>query len=285
MTTRRTSPTVRRRRLAAIMRQFRKDARKTREEAATFAGISPVTISRIEAATHNPKPGDIAMLCRLYGLGEQETDELVTLARQCRIKGWWQKYDLPEIVSSYTGLEEEASTIRQYSVDVLPGLLQTDSYVRALLGAELRTYSEEEIERMVAVRMKRQERLVGDDPLKTWFVINEDAVRRQVGGSAVRQEQLQHLLAASRNDNVDLQVLPLEAGAHPAIASGGFSILGFPEPLDPDVVYLELRLNGLYLEQPTEVETYGVLFNQLRARALGPDESRSLITELADGLS
>jgi transcriptional regulator with XRE-family HTH domain len=263
------------------MRQLRRDAKKTREEAAAFAGISPVTISRIEAAAHNPKPGDIAMLCRFYDLGEQETDELVTLARQCRIKGWWQKYDLPEIVSAYTGLEEEANTIQQYSVDVLPGLLQTEAYLRALLAAELRTYSEGEIDRMVAVRMKRQERLTADNPLKTWFVLNEDGIRRLVGGPEVMREQLQRLVDVSRGDNVDLQVLPFGAGAHPAIASGGFSLLNFPERIDPDVVYLELRLNGLYLEEPIEVETYALLFNQLRARALGPDESRSLIKEVS----
>ncbi|MFI0374285.1 helix-turn-helix domain-containing protein [Actinomadura sp. 1N219] len=284
MTTRRTSPTVRRRRLAAIMRQLRKDAKKTREEAATFASISPVTISRIEAAAHNPKPGDIAMLCKFYALGEQETDELVTLARQCRIKGWWQKYDVPEIVSAYTGLEEEADSMRQYSLDVIPGLLQTDAYVRAMAAAELRTYSEEEIDRMVDVRMKRQERLGGDGPLKSWFVVNEDAIRRRVGGSGVMRGQLQHLVAASCRDNVDLQVLPFETGAHPAIANGGFSILGFPEQVDPDVVYLELRLNALYLEQPAEIATYSTLFDQLRARALGPEESRSLIKEEAKDL-
>jgi transcriptional regulator with XRE-family HTH domain len=284
MTTRRTSPTVRRRRLAAIMRQLRKEAKKTRDEAAAFAGISPVTISRIEAAAHNPKPGDIAMLCKFYALNDQETDELVTLARQCRLKGWWQQYDLPEIVSSYTGLEEEASTIRQYGVDVLPGLLQGDAYIRAMAAAELRTYPEEEIDRMVAVRMKRQERLAGDSPLKSWFVLNEDVIKRCVGGPEVMREQLKHLLAVSRFHSVDLQVLPFDAGAHPAFAGGGFSILGFPEPVDPDVVYLELRLNGLYLEEPAEVETYSMLFDQLRARALGPDESRSLIDEAVKNL-
>ncbi|RFS87152.1 XRE family transcriptional regulator [Actinomadura spongiicola] len=281
MATRRTSPTVRRRRLAAIMRQLRKDAKKTREEAATFAGISPVTISRIEAAAHNPKPGDIAMLCRFYSLSDRETDELVTLARQCRIKGWWQKYDLPEFVSAYTGLEEEASTLQDYSLDVIPGPLQTDAYVRALHAADLRAYSEEEIDRTVAVRMKRQERFVGDEPLKSWFVLNEDAIRRRVGGSAVMRDQLEHLVAISQRDSVDLQVLPFAAGAHPAIATGGFSILGFPEPVDPDVVYLELRPIGLYLEQADEIATYSAVFDQLRARALGPEESRSLIKEAA----
>ncbi|WP_246178611.1 helix-turn-helix domain-containing protein [Actinomadura decatromicini] len=270
--------------MAAIMRQLRKQSKKTREEAATFAGISPVTISRIEAATHNPKPADIAMLCRFYAVGDRETDELVTLARQCRIKGWWQKYDLPEFVSAYTGLEEEANTLRQYSLDVIPGLLQTDAYVRELLAAEVRTYPEEEIERVVTVRMKRQERLAGGDPLKSWFVVNEDAIRRLVGGSTVMREQLQHLVTASRGDSVDLQVLPFAAGAHPAIAAGGFTVLGFPEPIDPDVVYFELRPNGLYLEQPAEVATYSTLFDQLRARALGPVESRSLIKEAAENL-
>ncbi|GGV22933.1 transcriptional regulator [Actinomadura cremea] len=282
MATRRTSPTVRRRRLAAILRQLRKDAKKTREEAARFASISPVTISRIEAAAHNPKPGDIAMLCKFYELDEQKTDELVALARQCRIKGWWQKYDLPEGIHSYTGLEEEATTIQQYGVDVIPGLLQTDPYVRALIAAELRTHTEAETEQRLAVRNKRWERLSGDDPLKTWFVLNEDSLRRWVGGRAVMRDQLHHLDALSRSRNVEVQVLPFEVGAHPAIANGGFTILGFPEQFDPDVVYLEMALGSIYLEEPTEIETYTQLFNQLRARALGPDESRALIAQVAN---
>jgi hypothetical protein len=137
---------------------------------------------------------------------------------------------------------------------------------------------------MVTVRMKRQERLSGENPLKSWFILNEDVVRRKVGGSKVMREQLDHLVTVSRCDSVDLQILPFDAGAHPAFAGGGFSILGFPEPVDPDVVYLELRLNGLYLEQPAEIETYSMLFDQLRARALGPGESRSLIKEAVNSL-
>ncbi|WP_262401880.1 helix-turn-helix domain-containing protein [Actinomadura sp. CNU-125] len=273
---------MRRRRLAAILRQLRKEAKKTREEAAKFASISPVTISRIEAAAHNPKPGDIAMLCKFYELGDKETDELVALARQCRIKGWWQHYDLPDAISSYTGLEEEVATVQQYSLDVVPGLLQTSPYVRALIDAELKAYSEEEAERMLEVRKKRWVRLEGDDPLKTWCVLNEDVLRRRVGGSKVMREQLHHLVALSRRENVEIQVLAFEAGAHPAIANGGFTILGFPEQLDPDVVYVELPLGNIYLEKPTEIATYTQLFNQLRARALGPNESRSLIAEIAD---
>ncbi|QFG23383.1 helix-turn-helix transcriptional regulator [Actinomadura sp. WMMB 499] len=285
MATKRTSPTVRRRRLAAILRQLRKDAKKTREEAAEFAGISPVTISRIEAAAHNPKPGDIAMLCKFYGLDDQVTDELVALARQCRIKGWWQQYDLPDIVSAYTGLEEEAATIQQYSVDVIPGLLQTEAYIQAVAAAELRAYSEEEVNQAVTVRVTRQERLGVQDPLTAWFVLNEDAIRRQVGGTEVMRGQLHHLLTMSRADGVELQVLPFDAGAHPAIANGAFTVLGFPEQVDPDVVYIELRMGSVYLEKPAEIDTYLQLFNQLRARALGPGESRSMIEEVIASLT
>ncbi|TMQ89816.1 helix-turn-helix domain-containing protein [Actinomadura soli] len=282
MTTRRTSPTVRRRRLAAIMRQLRKDAKKTREEAATFASISPVTISRIEAAAHNPKPGDIAMLCKFYALGEQETDELVTLARQCRIKGWWQKYDdvLLKGFDVYVGLEEEAAELRSYQPELITGLLQTPDYMRALVLAELDVPDEVELERRVTVRMRRQENLLsGDAPDQIWAIVHEGALRLQVGGPDVMRGQLQHLLDLARTNLLTLQVLPFAAGAHPGMQTG-FYLLGFTHPADPDIAYIEYRTGGIFLEHPDEVSVYAKVFDQLRARATGPDEARSLIERI-----
>ncbi|WP_284466998.1 helix-turn-helix domain-containing protein [Actinomadura madurae] len=281
----RTSPTVRRRRLASEMRRLRKESGKTREEAAKFADIAPATISRIEAAVHAPKVADIMALCRFYGLDDERTEVLVTLARQSRQRGWWHQYSgtIPEWFEVYVGLEEEADEILTYENELIPGLLQTESYVRALLRADLRTPTEDEIERRTALRLKRQERLAKADAPKIWAVLNEGAVHRQVGGPQVMREQLQQIIEVSRRDHMNVVVLPYQAGAHPAM-DGPCNVLRFPDPRDPDVVYVQYRQGSLYLEHPSDVGEYVDLFDHLRSRALGPDESRTLIKQVANAM-
>lgn len=281
----RTSPTVRKRRLRAEMQRLRKQSGKSAEEAAKFAGIAVATIYRIEAGTHAPKPADIMALCKFYGVDEARTEVLATLARQSRQRGWWQRYgdNIPAWFEVYVGLEEEATEIRSYDPEGIFGPLQTKDYMRAKMLAEPETPSEEQIEQRVAVRLKRQERLVGDDAPRVWAVLGEAALHREVGGPEVMQEQLKRLIDTSQLSNVTLQVLPFKAGAHPA-GHGAFTTVGFPEPIDPDVVYVEYRLGGLYLERESEVAAYARIFDHLRARALGPDESRVLIARAARGM-
>lgn len=277
----RTSPTVRRRRLASEMRRLRRESGKTREEAARFADIAPATVSRIEAAVHAPKVADIMALCRFYGLDDERTEVLVTLARQSRQRGWWQKYGdaIPAWFEVYVGLEEEVSEIRSYQSEAIFGLLQTEAYARAVLLAD-DDVSPTDGERMLEVRMRRQKVLEGPDRPKLWIIQNEAALRREVGGQAVMREQLDHLAALSHVPGMTIQVLPLVSGAHPSMY-GAFEILGFPDRRDPDVVYIDYRKGCIYLEEPDEVDDYIQLFNQLRARALGPDETRTLIAQIA----
>jgi hypothetical protein len=144
--------------------------------------------------------------------------------------------------------------------------------------------ADDEVERRVAVRMRRQERLSGDDAPKMWIVLNEAALRRQVGGPATMREQLERLIEVSRQTKVVVQVLTFAAGAHPAM-DGAFNILRFPEFADPDVVYVQYRRGSIYLEEASDVDAYAELFDHLRARALGPDESRALIARTADEMS
>ena len=285
MTTR-TSPTVRRRRLASLMRQLREQARKSKDEAATHAGTATRTITRIEAAEHNPSPSVIAMLATFYGLPPKQVDDLVTLCRQSRRKGWWHSYGsaIPTWFEVYVGLEEEVSEIRSYQPEVVFGLLQTEGYIRAMMLADVRVPSDNELEQRVTVRLKRQERLEGDDAAKLWVVLNEAVLHRQVGGPDVMRKQLRHLIAVSRRNNVVLQVLPFTAGAHPA-NDGAFNILGFPEPADPAVVYLQTRLGSAFMEEPGDVAKYTEIFDHLRVEALSQDDSRALITRVADALS
>lgn len=279
----RTSPTVRRRRLAAELRKIRKELGKTREEAARFAGISPVTITRMEAALHSPKPADVLALCKFYEIDEDRTDVLVALARQSRQRGWWQRYGgtIPDWFAFYVGLEEEASKLRTYHPEAIPGLLQTEGYIRAVMLSGIIVPSDEELERRVAVRLKRQERITGHGALKLWAVVHEAALRVEVGGREMMREQLLRLIELSWANNITIQAMPFSAGAHPG-NDGPFNILGFPDRADCDVVYLQNRRGSLYLEDQADIAAYSEIFDHLRARALGPDDSRVLIQRIAD---
>jgi transcriptional regulator with XRE-family HTH domain len=282
----RSSPTVRRRRLAAELRKLRKDSGKTREQVAEFVGCSPVTVTRIESGQSAPRVADAARMLELYGVTGDRREVLITLAREARRRGWWQQHSggIPAWFEVYVGLEEEASEIRSYEPELIPGLLQTERYTRAVMLADVVVPPDEEIERRIAVRMKRQERLDGEDAPKMWVVLNEAALRREVGGRETMREQLRHLTDVSRPSKVVIQVLTYGAGAHPAL-DGAFVILRFPEPADPDVAYIQYRRGSLYLEEPSDVGYYAEVFDHLRARALGPDESRAFIARVADEMT
>ncbi|ACZ00218.1 helix-turn-helix domain-containing protein [Thermomonospora curvata] len=282
----RTSPTVRRRRLAAELKRLRKEAGKTREEVADFVACAPATITKIESAATTAPPAYVARMLELYGVDGAEKEAWLVIAKQARKRGWWQSYNdaIPNWFSVYVGLEQEASKIREYECEIIPGLLQTEGYIRAVMDAAPTIPSDEEVERRVAVRLKRQELLENGDAPDVWVILNEAAVRREVGGPEVMREQLAHLVELSQLNTVTLQVLPFSAGAHPALQHG-FTILGFAEPTDPDVVYVEYATGGLYLELRSEVDIYGTYFDHLRAKALAPDESRRLIMELSQQVS
>ena len=276
----RSSPTVRRRRLAAEMRRLRKESGKTREQVAQFVGCSPVTVTRIESGQSAPRVADAARMLELYGVTGTRREMLITLARETRRRGWWRQYSVTPWFEVYVGLEEEACEIRSYEAEAIPGLLQTEGYARAVMLADVDVPADEEIQRRIAVRMKRQERLTGDDAPKMWVVLNEAALHRQVGGRETMREQLRHLAVVSRPNRVVVQVLTYGAGAHPGM-DGSFVILRFPEPADPDVGYVQYRRGSVYLEEPADVGAYAEVFDHLRARALGPDESRALIARVA----
>jgi transcriptional regulator with XRE-family HTH domain len=282
----RTSPTVRRRRLARELRRLRKEAGLTREEVADHVGIAPATVTKIENASMTPRVADIALMLELYKVDDDRREILMTLTRQSRLRGWWHQFSgaVPQWFEVYLGLEEEACSIRSYDPETIHGLLQTEDYIRAQIWSELQVPADEEIDRLVAVRTKRQERLTADDAPELWIVLNEAAIRRQVGGPETMREQLRHLIDVSRLRTVTLQILPFTAGAHPG-AQGAFNLIGFPEASDPDIVYIEYWKGSIYLEREPDVNDYGQLFNHLRARALGPDESRALVQAVAEEMS
>lgn len=265
------------------MRKCRETAGIAKDAAAAHAGIAVRTITRMEAAEHNVAPAIIESLARFYGLPEKHVDDLVALCRQSRTKGWWHSFGktIPEWFEVYVGLEEEVSELRAYQSEAVFGVLQTEAYIRAMMRADVNPPSDEELDARVQVRLKRQERLTGDDSYKLWAVLNEAVLHRQVGGPEVMREQLHHLIQLSRRSNVVLQVLPFASGAHPG-ADGAFTILGFPEPEDGEVVYLQSRLDSAFLESPESVAAYSEIFDHLRVEALNQGESRSLMMRIVE---
>ncbi|MDN3351478.1 helix-turn-helix transcriptional regulator [Actinomadura sp. DC4] len=280
----RSAPTVKRRRLAAELRRYREAAELTLDEVAERLEWSNAKISRIENARVSVLPRDVKFLLGVYGIDGEPREVLLTLAREARQKGWWHSYGeaIPSWFEVYIGLEAEAVSIRRYESELVPGLLQTEEYATAIFRGFL--MKEDEIEKRVALRMARQERLTGDDAPQLWIVLNESVIRRIVGGPATMHAQLDRLLDASHLPNVTMQVLPFAAGAHPAM-DGAFVILSFPERTDSDVVYLEEQTGGLYLEKGHEIERHALAFDHLRAAALHPDASRRLISDVSDDLS
>jgi transcriptional regulator with XRE-family HTH domain len=275
------SPTVRRRRLALELRRLREAARLTCEEVAEHLECSASKISRVETGRVSVSPRDVRDMLELYGVPAAQRESLVQLARDSRQKGWWHAYSdtMQPQMATYIGLESAASEIRIYEVSLIPGLLQTEDYARAVIRAGMVNSPAEDIERRVSLLMARQPAVVRDDPPKVWAVLDEAALRRRVGGSGLMRLQLEHLLAQAALPNVAVQVIPFAGGAHPAMGRP-FIILVFPERVDTDVVYLEDLTSALYLEDVAEVDRYNVFFNHLRATALSFDDSAALITSV-----
>jgi hypothetical protein len=282
------SPTVKRRRLAAELHACREEANLTIDDVADELEWSAAKISRIENARVRVLPRDVKHLLRIYGVAEggPEWDLMVTLARESHQKGWWHAYGdtLGESFRTYVGLETAATTMRTYESECIPGLLQSEDYARAIIGAALSPGTDDDIDKNVAVRMARQARLSGDESPELWAVVNEAGIRRMVGGATVMRSQLGRLIEASRLPNITLQILPFSAGAHPGM-DGAFMILGFAEPSDPEVQYATSSSGSLFLEGPRELKRSAQIFNHLRALALSIDQSRALITQVRDELT
>ncbi|HEY2948344.1 MAG TPA: helix-turn-helix transcriptional regulator [Micromonosporaceae bacterium] len=280
METERRSPTIRRRRLGAELRRRRESAGVTIESVADKMECSASKISRIETGHTSATPRDVRDMLGIYGVAGDECEELVQIAREARQKGWWHPYSTV-LTGAYVGLEAAAESIRAYEQQVVPGLLQTEDYARAMIRAARPDITASEVERRVSVRMARQSLLTQDDRIDLWVVLDEAVVSRPVGGDAVMRAQLHRLVEAADLPNVTIQVLSFEAGAHAGM-DGTFAILDFPEPGDPDVVFAENATGGLFLEKNDELRKYIFIFDHIRAAALRPEESVALIMKLAE---
>ncbi|GAB3723343.1 helix-turn-helix transcriptional regulator [Amycolatopsis oliviviridis] len=277
--TRGQGPTVRRRRLASELRRLREAADLTIDEVSEKLECSASKVSRIETGHVGVTPRDARDMLELYGIAGDEQEALVQLAREARKRGWWHAYN-EVFTGTFVGLEADASSLRAFQALLVPGLLQTERYAKAVIRAMRPDAEDAEIRRRVAARMARQELLTDPSPPEYWAVMDEAILHRTVDGAEVMAEQLYRMVTMAAQPNVTVQIVPFGAGAHPGM-EGPFLIMGFPELADTDVVYVDSTSSGLYLEEPPDVRRYALMFDHLRAAALKPDDSVEVIAEAA----
>ncbi|MEU6218597.1 helix-turn-helix transcriptional regulator [Streptomyces sp. NPDC047022] len=279
-------PAVRRRKLGAELRALRTRAGLTSGEAASLVGWHQSKVSRIETGASKVKPTDVRLLLDAYGTQDLELRELLLVLAGSEDGGgrqnWWHAYRgvLPPTYRDFISLESQASTIRTLETSVVPGLLQTPDYARAVTRAATGPLEDARLDALVEVRLARQDVLRADPPLEVSAVLDEAVLHRQIGGPGVMARQLGRLLEAAELPHVRLQVLPFADGEHIGV-TGPFVIFSFPSRSDLDVVVLDHLTSSLYLERKEDLQAYTEAFNALRVHALSPEESLDYIAALA----
>ncbi|ADB32463.1 hypothetical protein Kfla_3404 [Kribbella flavida DSM 17836] len=277
-------PTALRIMLGAHLRRLRERAGVARAEAGWAIRGSESKISRLELGRVGFKERDVLDLLTLYGVTDTaERERLVQLARDANNPGWWHQYGdvTPDWFDAYLGLEAAAELIRTYEVQFVPGLLQIPEYTRAV--AQLTPAGDRpdhELDQIVALRRTRQHQVLDrNPPLKLWAVVEESALRRSIGGAEVQRAQLRALLDAIERPNITLQIIPDRSPGH-AATGGAFSVLRFPEPDLPDVVYLEHLTSALYLDKRDDVDAYTRILDTLAATVPPPQETPDILNAL-----
>jgi transcriptional regulator with XRE-family HTH domain len=274
------SPTVRRRELGARLRALRNERGLTVEQLAEELLCSPSKVSRMETGQRGASARDIRDLARLYNLDEAQQQRLTDLAAEGKQHAWWQPLGLPDSYSTYVGLESEASLIRDFGLGLVPGLLQTRDYARAVLHATVPHRSADQVEQRVEARMARQQRLSSAANRPAFHaIIDVSVLYRVVGGRDVMKGQLERLSEASRMRNVTVQVIPYEAGALP-IANNKFIMLSFTSPELSDVVFIEGLSGDLYLDHSEDIKTYTTAFGELEQLAATPSDTQAIISAM-----
>lgn len=276
---------VYRRQLASRLKELRDAKELTLTEVAEVVEVNQSSLSRIENGERGTTPLLVKALLDCYEVTDPvEREDILDLVRadQAQRQQWWKKYSAVINTTQYGGylaLESSATSFRSYEPQLMPGLLQTADYARQVITEMRVDLTAKQVDALVTVRMERQEKVLGrEDAPKLWAVIDEAAIRRIEGSRAVLKGELEYLLDVAPRTNITVQLLPFSAGFHPGLY-GSFMLMGFPEP-SPDVVWVENLTNSVYFEGSEDVERYTEVFDHLRARALGPPETRSQINKI-----
>jgi hypothetical protein len=284
-----TGSTVPRRQLGRRLRELRMRSRLTVRMAASALEWSETKLWRIETGQTSLRSLDVEAMCRMYGAPQGTTEALMALSKETKAHGWWHAYSdvIRDSLDLHLGLEEAASELCWFTSELVPGLLQTREYARTILRAHYSEASEEEIERLVDLRLKRQSLLTRptEAPVAK-LVFNEAVLRRAVGGEEIMAAQLEHLLVMTNRPNLSLRVLPFEVGFHQGLLSRSFGLFRFPvgrdgRDMEPPTVHLEGLTGTLYLDKPGEIERYEGAFTAIWSAALDEARSRSFFHEAA----
>ena len=277
----RKSPTVHRRRLGAELRKMRDHAGRTHREVAAQLDCSQGKISQIELGRVPVRTSDVRLMAEFYGATAEQVAALIDLAQDSKQRGWWQEFPTTAQrpgFETYLGLETSAKAVSCYGPDPLPELLQTADYSTAVFSQSGRA---DELPERLTVSNHRQQRLLGENPLELWAVLDEAALRRVVGGPAVMRQQLEHLVLMGYRRNVTIQVLPFEAGGHPLMGDR-IAVFSFPDDADPQVVHLGDSANSRFLDKAADTRGYLAAFEQVCGAALNPKDSSAFISAVAD---
>ncbi|WP_181807896.1 helix-turn-helix domain-containing protein [Streptomyces shenzhenensis] len=274
------APTVLRMILGRRLQERRQEAGVSLEDAARALRVTPLTIRRLEKAEVTLKPLYVDKLLETYGADQQERDEFVTFAERANEPGWWHTYRdvLPAWFSAYVSLETGATTLRTYEPHYVTGLLQTPEYARSVLSGGFPNDSDEDLERRVNLRLRRQVLLERSDAPTLWVVMEEAVLHRVVGGPEVMREQIERLLEISELAHVSVDVVPFTAGAHVG-ACAPFTYFRFAEPELPDVVYTEILSGAMYLDQRSDVVAHLEAHNRM-ALLTSDAQSRGLLNRM-----
>ena len=274
------NPTLRRRELGFLLRQLRVDRGLSIEQVTERAMFSPTKLSRLETGRVGASPRDIRDLCIVYEITEAaERERLTTLAREGKQRAWWQQFDPP--YATYIGLEAEAASIREFNTSVMPGLLQSQDYARAIFESGEPPLDPSALQQRIDARTRRQDVLEKNDAPSFHCIVDEAALRRPIGGPAVMRAQLARIIETVGTSDVTFRVVPFAAGAHPALDSN-FSILEFGESVVNDVVYVEGAVGNIYLEGAGDLERYDRIFSRLQSIALNQEDSVAMLAKVSE---
>ena len=275
-----------RRKLGIELRRLREAVKMTADEAAEQLELSASTISRSETGKVNVHPRDVDAMLRIYGLNdERKREALLALARKSRERGWWHAYRnvlAPDVVS-HISIEDGANQIRSFQTMLVPGLLQTEDYSRAVAAIFPRPEPPEVVDQQVEIRQRRQEILRRHDDVPLHVILDESVLRRPIGGEAVMRAQLLHLLELTEGLDVKLQIADYKVGAYAGLG-GPFTLFGFAEPMDLAIVHVENQRSFFLIEDEDDIRHYEVVFQRVQKSALPVAESSALVKRLAEGL-
>ena len=278
--------TVPRRQLGRYLRELRFASGMTIAEAAALVERGSSTLQRLEkGVAERIRILDVEALCRIYDADETTSAALIGLAQQAKVKSWYHEYGdlIPETFDVYMGLEVAARSLKTYQIELVPGLLQTADYARAVIKSGLPDESDADIERRVRLRMQRQVLIRRKSrPARLDVILHETVLHRVIGGNRIMEAQRRHLADISTQPNVTLRVLPFIGGLPRCAVTGAFTILDFGKnakgsPIEPPVVYVPNFAGEIYLEKEVDMRRYDRAYEAIQAVALDAKGSRDLI--------